>query len=55
MKSIRGRDLKSMIGKINIIDIRRNYLYSLGNIPTSRNIYKNFLILEPNKYLDKNK
>ena len=54
-KNVYGKDLKKMIGKINIIDIRKSYLYKLGNVPTSKNILKNFLLTEPNKYLDKEK
>lgn len=53
--SIDSKDVKNLIGNINIIDIRENYLYNLSNIPTSKNIPSNYLLLNPNKYLDKNK
>ena len=33
LSSIPTSDLKKMIGRINIIDIRDNYLYKLGSIP----------------------
>ena len=51
--SISTKDLKGLIGRINIIDIRDNYLYRLGNIPTSKNIVYNFLVMTPSNYLNK--
>ena len=53
-KNIKGSDLKGLIGKVNIIDIRKNYLYNMGNIPSSKNIPSAFLLMNPDKYLDKN-
>ena len=53
--SIDAKDLKSLLGTINIIDIRESYLYNLSNIPTSKNIPSNFLMSNPSQYLDKNK
>ena len=53
LSSIPTSDIKGMIGRINIIDIRDNYLYKLGSIPTSKNIPANFLITNPDNYLDK--
>lgn len=53
-KNITTDELKSLIGRINIIDVRDNYLFNLGNIPTSRNIPMNYILLEPNKYLNQN-
>lgn len=53
--SISSNDLKGMIGKVNIIDLRDNYLYRLGNIPSSKNIPYKYLMLLPEKYLDKDK
>ena len=52
-KSIKGSDLKGLLGRINIIDIRKSYLYNIGNIPTSINIPSNFLLMDPSRYLDK--
>ena len=52
-KNIRATDLKGLIGKVNIIDIRKNYLYNIGNIPSSKNIPSSFLLMNPDKYLDK--
>ena len=51
--SINANDLKGIIGKINIIDIRDNYLYRLGSIPTSKNIPMNYLLILPEQYLNK--
>ena len=53
--SINTNDLKGLIGKVNIIDIRDNYLYRLGYIPTAKNIPINYLYVLPDKYLDKEK
>lgn len=53
-KSIGTNELKGLIGRINIIDIRDNYIYKMGNIPSSKNIPANFLITSPSNYLDKN-
>ena len=50
-KNIRAGDLKGLIGKINIIDIRKNYLYNLGSIPSSKNVPKEFLLMYPEKYM----
>lgn len=52
-KNIRASDLKEMIGKINIIDIRNSYLHTLGAIPGSKNISSNFLLMYPERYLKK--
>ena len=51
--NITTSDLKSLIGQINIIDIRDNYLFRLGNIPTAKNIPNNFLLTNPDNYLEK--
>ena len=53
--SISIYELKKLIGRINVIDIRDSYIYNLGNIPTSRNIPINFLLMNKENYLDKNK
>ena len=53
--SISIPEVKKLIGMINIIDIRDSYMYNLGNIPTSRNIPINFLLMNKDRYLDKNK
>lgn len=51
--NIRASELKGLIGKVNIIDIRKNFMYNLGSIPTSHNIPKEYLLLFPDKYLNK--
>ena len=53
--SIKASELKGMIGRINIIDIRKSFLYNLGSIPSSKNIPSSFLLIDPSKYLDKDK
>lgn len=52
--NIRASELKGLIGKVNIIDIRKNFMYNLGFIPTSKNIPKEYLLTFPDRYLDKN-
>lgn len=52
--NIRASELKGLIGKVKIIDIRKSFMYNLGNIPSSRNIPKDFLLSFPDKYLNKN-
>jgi len=37
-----------------IIDIRDNYQFNMGSIPTSINIPTNFLLTNPSIYLNKN-
>lgn len=51
--NITCEDLKPLIGRINIIDIRDSYLYKLGCIPSAKNIPVNYLLIAPEKYLDK--
>lgn len=52
-KSIKASELKGMIGRVKIIDIRKNYLYNLGSIPSSKNIPSSFLLMNPGNYLNK--
>jgi len=47
-------ELKRLIPSIKIIDIRDNYKYNLGNIPTSKNVPKNFLLTNTDLYLNFN-
>ena len=53
--SIDGERLKGLIGTVNIIDIRDQGLYNMGNIPTSVNISYNDLLYNTDRLLDKNK
>ena len=52
MNDITVFQLKTLIPRVKIIDIRDNYQYNLGNIPTSKNVPKNFLLTNPNLYLN---
>lgn len=52
MNDITVLQLKSLIPGVKIIDIRDNYQYNLGNIPTSKNVPVNFLLTNPNLYLN---
>lgn len=45
---------KKLCENIKIIDIRDKYQYNLGNIPNSINIPMNFLLMNPENYLEKN-
>ncbi len=47
--------LSTMIGKINIIDLRSREKYNTSHIETSINIPFDILISNPNKYLEKDK
>ena len=53
MESITINELVTKLPQINIIDIRDNYEYNLGTIPTSMNIPASFLIMNPDNYLNK--
>ena len=55
MNSITIIDLIQKLEKspINIIDIRANYEYLQGRIPTAKNISKNVLKTLPEKYINK--
>lgn len=50
---ITWNEIKEKIPYIKIIDIRENYLYSILRIKNSENIPYQFLVLNPNDYLDK--
>ena len=45
-KSISADELKGLVGRVNIIDIRDSYLFNNGNIPTSKNVPVNFLLFK---------
>lgn len=51
--SISVSELLKKINSIEIIDIRSIQSYNNNHIPTARNIPKEHLINEPNKYLNK--
>lgn len=52
MNNITTDELKSLIPGIKIIDIRDNYKYNLGNIPTSKNVPASFILTNPENYLN---
>lgn len=54
MSDISVTELRKMIPGIKIIDIRDNYQFNMGSIPTSINIPTNFLLTNPDIYLNKN-
>lgn len=54
MNSISVESLKELIPMVNIIDIRDKYQYNIGRIPTATNIPINFLLMNPENYLNKN-
>ena len=54
-ENIRANLLKGMIGRVEIIDIRKPFIHNLGSIPSSRNIETKFLIMDPDRYLDRDK
>ena len=54
-KSINVNDLDSLIGKIELIDIREEYEYAGGSIKTAKNIPMGNLLSNPDKYMSKDK
>jgi len=48
-------DIDSLIGKVELIDIREDYEYKGGSIKSAKNIPMGQLLNEPDKYLTKNK
>ena len=54
LSSIPTSDLKKMIGRVNIIDIRDNYSYNISHIKNSINIPYYNLLNNYSHYLNKN-
>lgn len=54
-KVINVNDIDSLIGKIDLIDIREPYEYSSGTIKTAKNIPMGNILDDPEKYLTKDK
>lgn len=52
MKEVRIETILDDLDNLNIIDIRDGYLYNIGNIPNSKNIPMNFLLMNPSNYLE---
>lgn len=53
MQRVEIEEVVKNIPNIKIIDIRDNYKFNMGNIPTSENVPMNFLIMNPSNYLEK--
>ena len=53
--SVNVNDLDELLGKINLIDVRENYEYKSGHLPTAKNIPMSSIVTEPEKYLDEAK
>lgn len=56
-QEIDSYELKNIMNSknINLIDIRDSYIYSFGTIGDAKNIPFNYLMTNPNDYLDSNK
>lgn len=54
-KVINVNDIDSLIGKIELIDIREEYEYRNGSIESAKNIPMGKLLEEPDKYMKKDK
>ena len=53
MKEIKIESIINNANNLNIIDIRDNYLYNMDSLPNAKNIPINFLITNPDNYLNK--
>lgn len=53
--SIDVNEIDTLIGKINLIDIRETYEYKGGHLPSAKNIPMDTLLSIPEKYLEKTK
>lgn len=54
-KVINVNDMDSLIGKVELIDIREPYEYKGGSLKTAKNIPMRDLLKSPEKYLSKDK
>jgi rhodanese-related sulfurtransferase len=52
-KVISINDIDSLLGKINLIDVREIYEYRNGSLKTARNIPMGNLLNNPDRYLKK--
>ena len=53
MESITINELNRLISRVSLIDVRDNYKYTLGTIPTAINIPVSFLLMNPENYINK--
>ena len=51
--SVSVHDLDSKIGKINLIDVREDYEYKGGHVPTAKNIPMSTILMKPENTLIK--
>ena len=54
IKSVNVNDMDSLIGKVNLIDIREPYEFKGGSLKGAKNIPMGTLLEHPERYLDKN-
>lgn len=54
-KSIHVNDIDSLLGTVELIDIREPYEYKNGTLRTAKNIPMGTLLTNPQKYLSKEK
>ncbi len=55
MPAVHVNDMDSLIGKVEIIDIREPYEVASGKLKTARNVPMMTLINSPDKYMKKDK
>lgn len=55
LNAISVHDLDNKLGKINLIDIREDYEYKDGHVPTAKNVSMGTILENPEEYLDKSK
>ena len=53
MNSITINELKKIIGKVNLIDLRSNTSFNNNHIEGAKNIEYNVLISDPSRFLNK--
>jgi rhodanese-related sulfurtransferase len=54
-ESIHVNDLEDLLGKIDLVDIREDYEYRDGHVPTAKNIPMATILKDTDKFLDKSK
>jgi len=54
-KMVHVNDMDSLIGTVELIDIRETYEYTRGSLNTAKNIPMGDLLGQPNKFLNKDK
>lgn len=54
-KVLHINDMDSLLGKVELIDIRESYEYNTGTLDTAKNIPMGDMLGNPEQYLDKDK